>query len=371
MQVGNEDAEEDASDSDVNEDEGNCSGNGEWVKDGKQRADSPFTADFGPNIPDNIKNPLDIFLCLFPQDLLDLIVQQTNMYIQKKTNNEKLITKDELLIFLGINILMGIKKLLSYRDYWSYDKKLNDSFISSLMSVVRFGFILGNLHISDTSTEPKKSEPNYDKLYKLRPLLNRLQETFKTYWKPSKYQSINKSMIKFKGRSSLKQYMPAKPLKRGYKCWVCADEFSYVCEFQIYTGKAESSEKQLGARVVKDLTRELVGKNHHVYFDNFFTGVDLLLSLKKEKIFACGTVRSNRTGLPKSVTPDKEMKPGQYDFRTSNSGIRWIKWMDKKGVCFLSNYHDPCEITTVNRRQKNGSLLQVDCPVMSSDYNKY
>jgi len=156
-----------------------------------------------------------------------------------------------------------------------------------------------------------------------------------------------------------------------YKCWVRADESSYVCEFQIYTGKAESSEKQLGARVVKDLTRELVGKNHHVYFDNFFTGVDLLFSLKKEKIFACGTVRSNRTGLLKYVTPDKEMKPGQYDFRTFNFGIRWIKWMDKKGVCFLSNYHDPCEMTIVNRRQKDGSLLQVDCPVMSSDCNKY
>jgi len=60
MQVGDEDAEEDASDSDVNEDDGKCSG-GVWMKDGKQRADSPFTADFGPNIPDNIKNPLDIF----------------------------------------------------------------------------------------------------------------------------------------------------------------------------------------------------------------------------------------------------------------------------------------------------------------------
>jgi len=106
--------------------------------------------------------------------------------------------------FLGINILMRIKKLPLYRDYWSYDKKLNDPFISSLMSVVRFGFILGNLHISDNSTEPKKSEPNYDKLYKLRPLLNRFQETFKIYWKPSKYQSIDESMIKFKNRNSLK-----------------------------------------------------------------------------------------------------------------------------------------------------------------------
>jgi len=57
-------------------------------------------------------------------------------------------------------------------------------------------------------------------------------------------------------------------------------------------------------------TRELVGKNHHVYFDNFFTGVDLLISLKKDKIFACGTVHSNRTGLPKSVMLGKQMKHG-------------------------------------------------------------
>jgi len=71
---------------------------------------------------------------------------------------------------------------------------------------------------------------------------------------------------------------------------VRADESSYVCKFQIYTDKTESSEKQLEARVVKDLTRELVSKNHHVYFDNFFPGIDLLLSLKEEKIFACGTV---------------------------------------------------------------------------------
>jgi len=66
------------------------------------------------------------------------------------------------------------------------------------MPVVRFGFILGNLHISDNSIEPKKDEQNYDKLYKLRPLLDRLQETLKTYWKPSKYQSIDETIIKFK-----------------------------------------------------------------------------------------------------------------------------------------------------------------------------
>lgn len=45
--------------------------------------------------------------------------------------------------------------------------------------------------------------------------------------------------------------------------------------------------------------------------------------------------------------------------------------MDKKAVYFLSNYHDPFETTTVNRKQKDGSSKTVCCPVMCSDYNKH
>lgn len=45
---------------------------------------------------------------------------------------------------------------------------------------------------------------------------------------------------------------------------------------------------------MKDLTRELVGKGHHVNFDNFFTGVELMIASKKYKIFACETVRCYR-----------------------------------------------------------------------------
>ncbi len=44
-------------------------------------------------------------------------------------------------------------------------------------------------------------------------------------------------MIKFQGRSSLKQYMPMKPIKRGTKVWVLGDS---------------SAEKGIGARVVKE-----------------------------------------------------------------------------------------------------------------------
>lgn len=81
-----------------------------------------------------------------------------------------------------------------------------------------------------------------------------------------------------------------------------ADGSSYVCEFQIYTGKAQGTEKELGSRVVRDLTRKLVGNNHHVYFDNFFTSVSLMIALKRKNIFACGTEKED---FQKAIYPIK------------------------------------------------------------------
>ncbi|GFV68836.1 piggyBac transposable element-derived protein 4 [Trichonephila clavipes] len=116
-----------------------------------------------------------------------------------------------------INMVMGIKQLPSYRDFWSTNEILHDAFVSGLMPVRKFIWILGNIHLNDNNLMPKKSEKNFDKLYKVRPLLDHLSEMFLKVFKPGQKQSIEESMIKFKGRSSLKQYIPKKPIKRGYK----------------------------------------------------------------------------------------------------------------------------------------------------------
>ena len=50
--------------------------------------------------------------------------------------------------------------------------------------------------------------------------------------------------------------------------------------------------------VKEDLTRLLKGKNHHVFFDNFFTSEELLQDLVEDGIFACGTARKDRKGFP-------------------------------------------------------------------------
>ena len=44
-------------------------------------------------------------------------------------------------------------------------------------------------------------------------------------------------MIRFKGKTSLKQYNPIKPIRREYKLWCVADNDGYVHKFEVYTGK--------------------------------------------------------------------------------------------------------------------------------------
>lgn len=66
---------------------------------------------------------------------------------------------------------------------------------------------------------------------------------------------------------------------------------------------------------------------------------------------------------------DKQLKRGQSDWKVSKDGIVYLKWMDRKGVLFLSNYHDPSESQTTSRRRKDGSLEEVSCPTLVKDYN--
>ena len=133
-----------------------------------------------------------------------------------------------------------------------------------------------------------------------------------------------------------------------------------------------TSENFLGERVIKDLSRDLVQKHYHIFFDNFFTTVDLMISLLTDEILACGTVRKDRKNLLKiQQQPDKGMSPGDSEFRTSYKGVRWLKWIDKKPVNSLSNYHDALVVSDGHRRQIDGTLKTVTIPQISKNYNNH
>ena len=274
----------------------------------------PFTSSVGPTIPIP-ESPLEVFELFFTPTIVDEIVDQTNRYAEEVMGVEayvswKTISEEDIRAFIGFSILMGINQQSSMDDYWTKDPIHNYKPIAQRISRDRFRDISRYPHFVDNTTLSQRGSAKYDKLGKIRPLINHFQQKFSSAYNPNCEIAIDEAMIKFQGRSSLKQYMPMKPIKRGIKVWVRADSNNgYFSQFEVYTGEKKGAvEHQLGTRVVKDLTEDLQGKWHHAYFDNFFTSHNLLVDLERRGIYGCGTARKDRRGFPEELKKVKLKK---------------------------------------------------------------
>ncbi|KAJ8940340.1 hypothetical protein NQ318_011323, partial [Aromia moschata] len=195
--------------------------------------------------------PYNLFKLLITDDITEThLFFQTNLYPQQNFQKNNKIYKPtdsaEINTFIGINLLMGMKQLPSYRDYWSTRLILHDPYISKLTTVhrrnsnnfLRFGWLLSNVHLNDNNLMPGRNSNNFDKLYKVRPFLEKLRTNFKMCLNLDKNLAVDESMIKLK-------YMPGKPVKRGYKVWMIANETGYCWDFDIYTGKTTTGVEKI------------------------------------------------------------------------------------------------------------------------------
>ena len=231
-----------------------------WSNDLRRIEVDPFTAPTGQTLT-LPTCPITTFLLFFTESLFELIAVETNRYAQTCMGEEEYtkwtnVTIDELKAYIGFKILMGIIRLPSLYDYWKKDPYYHYGPIANRISRDRFMEIGRYLHFVDNSTLAPPGSDEYDRLGKVRPVLEQLSKQFTVLYNPSRDCSIDEAMIPFKGRSSMKQYVPKKPIKRGFKVWTRADSKNgFVSEFQVYVGKKKEVERRLGARVVKDLTR--------------------------------------------------------------------------------------------------------------------
>ena len=177
----------------------------------------------------------------------------------------------ELKAYLGIFILMGIVRLPAIEDYWKRDPFLHFPPIVSRIPRQCFHDMSQFLHFVDNTTLVPRGQPGYDKLDKVHPIITHCSSIFLSSCNPHYECAIDEAMIPFQGRSTLKQYLPLKPIKRGIKVWVRADSHNgYFSQFDIYTGKGSntSPELGLGGSVVRLLTCPIVGKFHQVFMDS-------------------------------------------------------------------------------------------------------
>ena len=260
--------------------------------------------------------------------------------------------------------------------YWSKDKALGVSYVQRVMPRDQFNKLTQYLHINNNENAAPRRHRNHDKLFKIRPLLEAVNRKFLEEYQPCQNLSVDEAMVAFKGQFSMKQYLPMKPVKRGIKVWMCADVWNgFVCNLQVYTGKQDGgvTEHGLGYRVVTDLTRSFVNKYHHVFCDNFITSIPLACDLLRDKTYLCGTIRSNRRGFPSMLSPTranvKALKKGESKFCRRGNLVASV-WKDTKLVCFLSTQSNPVGVDIVNRKQRDGTIIQVPTVPVAVHYNK-
>jgi hypothetical protein len=74
----------------------------------------------GPaNVPRDVKSPLQFFRLLFCDNILNLIIDNTNNYGQNKIGDSwRMLTVEELLLFIALILYMGVTWQPEYTSYW-------------------------------------------------------------------------------------------------------------------------------------------------------------------------------------------------------------------------------------------------------------
>ena len=130
-----------------------------------------------------------------------------------------------------------------------------------------------------------------------------------------------------------------------------------MCTFYLYGGEelqeqTPYSHLQKIAQVVAKLCVDLPGNvGHKVFFDNWFTTLDLMVYFKKEGTLAVGTIRINRTRvcpLVRNKGIGKGNHDGDSDYQLdNNSGVIIAKWLDNNVVQLCSNFVGVCPMETI------------------------
>ena len=354
------------------------------------------------------RKPIDFFNALFDQQMWLQIADETNRYAAQRRQSlgEDAFTEcnhpnyrryarlnkwrdtnpAELKKWVAHLILMGLTRKPDIEMYWSTDDMTRTPFFGVHMSRDRFTAILSNFHVDNDNDNPPYDSRNpdngHDPLAKVRSFYHMMQRNFRYVYKPDRELSVDEGTMPWRGRLRFKQFNPSKPAKFHVKLYQISEAKSgYVICFRVYTGKGSCHTDDCSIDPFVNVTTktvltlmedgELLEKGHHLYMDNFYTSPELLLELLDRETPACGTLRTNRKMLPKSIMGSKCPLPeGGSAFRRlpvteiGGGGLLALRWKDKKLVAMLTSIHGATETWTGKLDRRDGTpVYKLTCIV--------
>ena len=259
----------------------------EWNDDSSISAPPEFDEDTGPKCEAlECNKPDKFFHLMFTDELVDIIVTNTNLYATQQGSNV-VFSREDIMGYIGLNIAMGVVNLPNIQDYWTREPILQIPWFSTVMSQRKFLTLTRCLHFANNTNSLPRTDPSFDKLWKIRQVIEVIKQRCKKIYSPGKCVSVDESMIGTCGRLSFLQYLPKKPTKWGIKLWVCAEsKTGYIYNFEVYTRQGDRCEHGLAYRVVMCMVNDLLESGRIVYVDNFYTSPQLFEDLYHQGMYA-------------------------------------------------------------------------------------
>lgn len=300
----------------------------------------------------NTKTEFECWSCFFTYDVLNILVDCTNTYIDSKKEKYKDPSKArhtdecEMKAFLGLLYLAGLYKSnrLNLDDLWQTDGTGIDIF-RAVMCLQRFRFLLSCLRFDDITTRPNRKLE--DKLAPIRMLFETIVVNCQANYVHTENVTIDEMLPAFRGRCQFRQYLPSKPSKYGIKIWTLADSKTYyVSNMEVYVGKQPAGpyeQNNSAYEVVKRLVTPIVGSKRNITMDNWFTSYPLSLDLLRNySLTVVGTLRKNKREIPKNLVDTKNRLPYSsiFGFQKEATIVSYIPKKGKNVILLSTMHHD-------------------------------
>ena len=337
-------------------------------------------------------NVEDFFRLYISEEIIDHLVTQTNLYARQYLERErynlrphstahewKPTDRPEMLTFLALLILMGIVHKPRLTMYWSKDNIMATPIFNQVMKRDRCLLLLRFLHFADNS-QYNPADPNRDKLYKLRGVMDMIKTACGNVYSPGKYLSMDESLVLFKGRLSFKQYISSKRARFGIKLYQLCTFNGILVDFIIYLGNLGpiltrmADDSLITERIPITLMEKYLNKGHHLFMDNFYTSVSLAEYFLQHGTHVTGTIRENRKHFPTELK-SLALEKGTAAFY-QHDGLMITKYRAQKDraggkpktVNVLSTAHTSAMGNT-NKRDRDGNIVQKPTCIISYNHN--
>ena len=322
-------------------------------------------------------SPFELFSLFFDEEMIEMIRNESNFYARKMNDIDLAASKDDILVFLAILLLSGYNILPRFDMYWDQNEDVGNRAVQKAMRRNRFRDLKRFIHF-------EREVDKGDRYSKVRKVASKLQKSFLEHYQPGRYLSHDESMIKYFGKSSLKQSLRMKPIRFGYKVWSMNDPLGYLAAYELYQGANFGTEEGIYDAVGKTsgtvlhLIDQISAQDHcanlpfHVMCDNLFTSPALFRALIDRNMEATGTVRQNRIKDPLSSKEAFNKKPRGHteSAETKDGSLLLTKWKDNQVVSVLSTVFGVTPLDNASRwSSADKKKIRVPRPAAIREYN--